>query len=72
MNITKKSTFEDYLNNFCPSEMQTNNSSDGFERWLEDQDVNDIMEYAELYGKLKYNQGQTELINEIRQLISPN
>jgi hypothetical protein len=60
-------TFEDYLNeDCCPSEMQTNNSPEGFERWLERQDVSDIMEYAEMYGKSCYITGKEEILNIIK------
>jgi len=51
-------TFEDFLNNKCPSERQTNNDPEGFERWLEEQDVSDIMGYAEEYGVEQFNRGK--------------
>jgi hypothetical protein len=38
--------------------MQTNNSPEGFERWLEDQDISDIIEYAEGYGIKMYELGE--------------
>jgi hypothetical protein len=57
--MKKRQTFEDYLNeDCCPSEMQTNNSPEGFERWLEDQDISDIIEYAEGYGIKMYELGE--------------
>ena len=33
----------------CPS--HTNNGPEGFERWLEDLDTQDVMDYAEGYGE---------------------
>ena len=62
----KKQTFEEFLNDRCPSELQTNNGPEGFERWLETQDVADIMEYAEFYGQLCRVEGQKELLEEMR------
>jgi len=52
-----KTTFDSYLSEKCPSELQTNNSPEGFERWLETLDVAQVMEYAEGYGKECYGEG---------------
>lgn len=62
-----KTTFEQFLQNTCPGEVHTNNSPEGFENWLEQQDVNDIMEYAEMYGNLCRNEGQQNLLDEMRE-----
>ena len=63
-----KTTFEEFLQNLiCPGERHTNNSPEGFENWLEEQDVNDIMEYAEIYGNLCRNEGEKNLLNEIKE-----
>lgn len=61
-------TFEDFLGERCPSELQTNNSPEGFERWLEGQDVNDIMEYADDYGGKCYKAGKVDAYNEANEL----
>jgi len=45
---TKKS-FEDFLSDKCPT--HTNNSPEGFERWQEQLDVQEVMDYAEEYGR---------------------
>jgi|LakMenE18May11ns_1017448.scaffolds.fasta_scaffold8727252_2 hypothetical protein len=42
-------TFEQFLEDKCPC--HTNNSPEGFERWLEQLDVQEVMDYAEDYGK---------------------
>lgn len=42
-------TFEDFLMNKCPS--HTNNSPEGFEKWLENRDIDEMMDYAEEYNK---------------------
>ena len=65
--IKGKTTFEEFLQNTCPSERHTNNDPEGFENWLEEQDVNDIMEYAEMYGKFCRNEGEQNLLNEIKE-----
>ena len=43
-------TFETYLQEQCPSEYAVNNSPEGFERWLEQLDVQEVMDMAESYG----------------------
>jgi hypothetical protein len=54
-----KYTFEDFLNDkCCPSELQTNNSPEGFERWLESLDVQDVIDYAEMFGKCRFLDGR--------------
>ena len=48
----KYKDFEEYLDcECCPPERQTNNDPAGFENWLEEQDVNDIMGYADEYAE---------------------
>jgi len=42
-------TFEEFLQDRCPC--HTNNSPEGFERWLEQLDVQEVMDYADLYGE---------------------
>ena len=46
-------TFEDYLQSiFLKQESPLDdNISDEFDKWLENQDVNDIVEYGELFFK---------------------
>jgi len=42
-------TFEEFLVGKCPC--HTNNSEEGFEKWLDNLDVSEVMEYAEDYGQ---------------------
>lgn len=49
-------TFEEFLEDKCPC--HTNNSPEGFENWLAELDVQDVMDYAESYGELVYLEGQ--------------
>jgi hypothetical protein len=53
-----KQTFEQFLQDICPC--HTNNSPEGYENWLADLDVNDVMEYAESFGRIMYNNGHTD------------
>lgn len=62
----KNTTFEEFLQNQCPGERHTNNSPEGFERWLEEQDVNDIMEYAEFYGRFCRIEGKEQILAEMQ------
>ena len=49
-------TFEDFLSDRCHS--HTNNGPEGFERWLEDLDTQEVMDYAEDYGEYVYREGR--------------
>lgn len=49
-------TFEEFLEDKCPC--HTNNSPEGFEKWLEQLDTQEVMDYAESYGELVYLEGQ--------------
>lgn len=73
----KQQTFESYLEERAPSNVHTNNSPEGFERWLENLDVAEVMEFAEEYGiklyKEGYIKGGIDTINETNSLASnPN
>ncbi len=50
-------TFESYLEEVAPSEVHTNNSPEGFERWLEQLGNDELMQFAEYYGKEMYTEG---------------
>lgn len=41
-------TFEDYLSGKC--QCHTNNSPEGFEKWLEMLDTQEVIDYAEMYS----------------------
>jgi hypothetical protein len=65
-------TFEQFLQERCPSERHTNNSLEGFDSWLEEQDVADIMEYAEFYGKFCFIDGEKSMANELKDRLKIN
>lgn len=60
-----KTTFEDFLMERCQS--HTNNSPEGFENWLEKQDIGDIMEYTEMYGMICRIEGKEDLLKELKE-----
>lgn len=50
-------TFEEYLEEIAPSEVHTNNDPAGFERWLEQLDTQEVMDYAQGYGEYAHDKG---------------
>lgn len=46
-----KQTFEQFLEEKCPAELQTNNDPAGFERWVEQLDVQEVIDLAEEWGR---------------------
>jgi len=54
----KKISFEEFLCEKCPNENHTNNDPAGFERWLENLDTAEVMEFAEQYGEEMYERGR--------------
>jgi len=58
-------TFETYVQEQCPGEYATNNSPEGFERWLEQLDVQEVMDMAEAYGK----DVEQEVVQRVRGVI---
>ena len=71
MKITEKSTFEEFLEEIAPANVHTNNSPEGFETWLEQLDSQEIMDFAESYGRMKYLQGKIDAVNE-KNLLAEN
>lgn len=61
----KKHTFEDFLSEKCPSELQTNNSPEGEDRWFEQLDVQELIDFAEEYGELCYKRGMKDLADDV-------
>ena len=65
-----KQYFDSFLNERCPSELQTNNSPEGFEGWLEQLDTSEVMDLAEKYGEVMYWKGQLDLANELQPMVN--
>lgn len=60
----KIDTFEEFLQDKCDT--HTNNSPEGFEKWLEQLDTQEVMDYGEEYGKyVKY-----EVLSNIGDMIT--
>jgi len=62
MTMNKYQTFEEYLLDQCDT--HTNNSPEGFERWLENLDGEEYMKYADMYGQLLHQLGRNEILKE--------
>ena len=56
----KKQSFEDFVRSKCPDILQTNNSSEGEDRWVENLDGSEYEELGQEYGELMYKQGQDD------------
>jgi hypothetical protein len=56
-------SFEKFLEDKC--DCHTNNSPEGFERWLEDLDGETLIAYADRYAQLKYVQGRLDFADEL-------
>ena len=67
-------TFENYLSDQCPDEYVTNNSPEGEERWLEQLDLEEILDFADEYAAQEYKRGYVtggmDTINEKNSLAS--
>ena len=65
-NMNKFETFESYLEDCAvedsPETMGggSDGQQEGTERWIENLDASDVMEYAEAYGKKMYEVGKSE------------
>ena len=59
----KLETFEQFLMEKCPC--HTNNSPEGFEKWLENLDIDELMDYAMDYR----NQSLTDYHNHIVEIL---
>jgi len=69
----KQQTFESYLLDVAPSNVHTNNSPEGFERWLKNLDVAEVIEFAENWGAKEYEKGCYNTANEAKSLANnPN
>lgn len=57
-------TFEQFLMSVCPT--HTNNSPEGFEKWLEELDGEEYMNHAEKFGKIMYLAGKIDALEEAK------
>ena len=68
----KNQTFENYLREIHAENYHglDDDMPDDFERFITETDVSKIMEWAELWGKIQYKQGQIDAYNEVSSLAS--
>lgn len=57
-------TFEEFLGSKCPGELQTNNSPEGEDKWVEQLDVQELIDFANEYGEKKYESGRADMCDE--------
>lgn len=55
-----KQSFEEFIREKCPDELQTNNSPEGEDRWIEQLDVQELIDFAEEYGSKEFARGFTD------------
>lgn len=61
-------TFEQFLMSVCPT--HTNNSPEGFEKWLENLDGEEYMNHAENFGKMRYWIGKIDALEEAKVVLN--
>lgn len=68
----KNQTFEDFLYKYFVDLREINgvaiikdNVEDMFDRWLQNHDIQDIIELGELYGKSQFLAGKDKVLNNI-------
>jgi succinate dehydrogenase flavin-adding protein (antitoxin of CptAB toxin-antitoxin module) len=61
----KLDTFEQFLMDKCPS--HTNNSPEGFEKWLENLDIDELMDYAMNYRNQSLTDYHNHIVEEIEE-----
>lgn len=60
-------TFEEYLKDIHAESYKglDDEMSDNFNSWTGELDVNELIEYAELYGEICYKQGEIDTLKDI-------
>ena len=61
----KLDTFEQFLMEKCPS--HTNNSPEGFEKWLENLDIDELMDYAMDYRNQSLTDYHNHIVEEVKE-----
>lgn len=63
-------TFEDYLQDVHAKHYSgtDDDMSEECETWLSEIDVQDIMDYAEIYGRSQFTEGKKYMLNEIKKI----
>ena len=64
---TKYRDFEDFLSSKCGC--HTNNSPEGFERWLENLDLQEMQDFGEEWGELRFLEGKDFILNGLSPVI---
>lgn len=64
-----KKSFESYLRDRCPCEYQTNNSQEGEDRWLEQLDGQELIDFGEVYGEIRFIDGQISGLDKAKEIL---
>ena len=65
-----KQSFEKFLRERCPSEYQTNNSSEGEDKWLEQLDGSEYEKFGQAYGDIMYSLGGIDAYNKSIDIVN--
>ena len=57
--------FEDFLSDKCDT--HTNNDPAGFEKWLEELDIQELEDYGQEFGEECYLKGKEDMLKEFEQ-----
>jgi hypothetical protein len=64
--IQDKLDFEDFLMNRCPA--HTNNSADGYERWLENMDIDLMIDYANEFKNDALTDYHNHIVEKVKEM----
>ncbi len=59
-------TFIQFLEERCPSERKTSDTPYGFEEWVEELTTEELVDYAELYGRFCTLAGKEQMLREMK------
>jgi hypothetical protein len=68
--MSNRINFEDFIRSKCPDILQTNNSPEGEDSWMEHLDGSEYEELGDEYGEMMYEQGRKDMANEANGLAS--
>lgn len=63
-------TFEEFLLNKCQN--HTNNSQEGYERWLENRDIDEMISYADEYNNKSLTDYHNHIVEKVNTLNAYN
>lgn len=69
--MTKKITFEDYLKDVHAKDYTGTDDDmpDDFESWVGELDVQEVMDFAEIYGLIQNKAGYQEAVDKYNEIV---